>query len=386
MTAGAIPAATVRPPAAAPQQTAEAFEIRRADVADRRHIVRLLANMGIESSAARYQWLYRSNPHGRAMTWLALERVSAQVVACKSLFPRAALVDGQQRRGSIGGDCYVEPRARRRGLATLLHRTSFDQMGQLGVDFLCGGLPNPDNLAALLKAGSHQIATFDRWIFPLSVRTIYLSPALRGRVAAKLRSRARSLATDLPGILWRRLVNLQRDREAVTLAPIDGFGPDFDRLFSTFAAAQRTVFIRDREYLAWRYLAAPHGVQKPIALRRGDGALVGFAAVEISDARMSIIDLLAAPGWTGAGLAALLGEAKRSGCGVVDLCCCSGSPLVAELGSFGFVKTPNCPFHIAVSEKDAQCDTLRDPLGWHFTMADNDSDVSTPPQPGGIAA
>jgi hypothetical protein len=386
VSSAAIPAASGHTSAAADPRASEAFEIRRADPADRQHIVRLLAAMGIEGSAARYEWLYRSNPHGRAITWLAVERASAQVVACKSLFPRAALVDGRQRSGSIGGDCYVVPRARRRGLATLLHRTSFEQMGQLGVDFLCGGLPNPDNLAALLKAGSHQIATFDRWIFPLSVRSIYLSPALRGRVAAKLRSRARSLATDLPGIVWRRLVNLQRDREAVTLAPIEGFGPDFDRLFSAFAAAQRTLFIRDRGYLAWRYLAAPHGVQKPIALRRGDGALVGFAAVEICDARMSIIDLLAAPGWTGAGLAALLGEAKRSGCGVVDLCCGSGSPLVAELGSFGFLKTPNCPFHVAVAEKDAQRETLLDRRAWHFTMADNDSDVSTLRQPGGIAA
>lgn len=342
--------------------------------------------MGIEDSAARYEWLYRTNPHGKAITWLAVERASARVVACKSLFPRAALVDGRQRGGSIGGDCYVEPRARRRGLATLLHRTSFEQMGQLGVDFLCGGLPSADNLAALLKAGSHRIASFDRWIFPLSVRTIYFSPALRGRVAAKLRSRARSLATHLPGIVWRRLVNRQRDREAVTLAPVDGFGPEFDRLFSTFAAAQRAVLVRDREYLAWRYLAAPHGVQKPIALRRADGGLVGFAALEVNDGRMSIIDLLAAPGWTGAALAALLGEAKRLGCGVADLCCCAGSPLVAELGSFGFWNTPNCPFHVAVSEKDAQRETLLDPLAWHFTMADNDSDVSASrSRPGGIA-
>lgn len=53
--------------------------------------------MGIEDSAARYEWLYRTNPHGKAITWLAVERASARVVACKSLFPRAALVDGRQR-------------------------------------------------------------------------------------------------------------------------------------------------------------------------------------------------------------------------------------------------------------------------------------------------
>jgi GNAT superfamily N-acetyltransferase len=334
--------------------------------------------MGFDDSAARYDWLYGANPHGKAITWLAVERGSGEVVACKSLFPRAALVGGKPRVASIGGDCYVEPRARRRGLATRLHRTSFDEMARFGVDFLCGGLPNPENLAALLKAGSHHIATFDRWIFPLSLRTIYLSAALRGRVAAKLRSGACALAADLPGIVLRRLANRQTTREAVTLAPIREFGADFDHLFCAFAATQRIVLVRDRQYLAWRYLAAPHGIQKPVALRRGDGTLVGFAAVEIGDRRLSIIDVLAAPGWTGAALHALLGEAKRLRCGVVDLCCCAGSPLVAELSRFGFWKVPNCQFHVALSAKDAQFEALLDPRGWHFVMADNDSDVSTP--------
>src|SRR5688572_10523544 len=142
------------------------FEIRRAEDDDRDALLRLIGKLYSGDSVARYEHLYRSNPHGTALTWLAIETATGDAVACTSLFPRRVRVAGVERLGSIGGDCYVEPRVRRQGLAVGLHRASLREMRDGGVHFMYGP-PAPNNLAALLKAGSTLVSDYRRWVRPL---------------------------------------------------------------------------------------------------------------------------------------------------------------------------------------------------------------------------
>src|SRR5256885_9566209 len=130
------------------------FLMREAAHADKDIVIAIVSKMWGEDITARYEWLYLANPHGRALTWLVIEQATGEAVGCTSIFPRKVIVDGRERTGSIGGDCYIDPRARRQGLATALHRLSLTQMREHGVDFMYGP-PNPNNFAALVKAGSH---------------------------------------------------------------------------------------------------------------------------------------------------------------------------------------------------------------------------------------
>src|SRR5215831_4620648 len=104
------------------------FLIRLAEDEDRTRITNLVAKMSPGDVEARYDWLYQRNPHGRALTWLALDPATGEAVGCTSVFPRRVMVDGVERAGSMGGDCFIEPVARRRGLATRLHLRSFTDM------------------------------------------------------------------------------------------------------------------------------------------------------------------------------------------------------------------------------------------------------------------
>ena len=72
-----------------------------------------------------------------------------------SVFPRKVSVDGRLRLGAMGGDGYVRPAFRRRGLATALHAASRAAMRAEGVEFMFGP-PLPHNLGALVKAGSRS--------------------------------------------------------------------------------------------------------------------------------------------------------------------------------------------------------------------------------------
>src|SRR5690348_4112158 len=104
------------------------LRILRAGEQDRPTVLSLLAeHLPGTDVARRHAWLYEQNPHGRAVTFLAFG--SGGVPAgLTSLFPRRVVVDGHLRTGAMGGDGYVRPVFRRRGVATALHRACLATM------------------------------------------------------------------------------------------------------------------------------------------------------------------------------------------------------------------------------------------------------------------
>src|SRR5580704_15999728 len=131
------------------------FHIARAAAPDRPTVLRLLAEyLPGTDVVRRHEWLYEKNPHGRAVTFLAVGK-DGTPLGLTSLFPRRAIVDGVIRTGSIGGDGYVRPAFRRRGVATALHRACLDVLraDPGAIEFMYGP-PVANNLAALLRAGS----------------------------------------------------------------------------------------------------------------------------------------------------------------------------------------------------------------------------------------
>src|SRR6185503_15779643 len=199
------------------------FEIRTAAESDRHHIIRLMGSIYAGNMQERYEWLYLSNPHGRALTWLAVERASGETVGCSSIFPRKVIVNGRERTGGIGGDCYIEPRVRRRGLATALHEASFAEMRAGGVEFMYGP-PTPNNLGALVKAGSHLVTSYRRWVRPLTSHGVY--QAAFSRVPTKFGARL----AGLPILMLDHLT--KGDAHGFTVSEIFDFGDEFDALFA----------------------------------------------------------------------------------------------------------------------------------------------------------
>ena len=76
--------------------TMEKFEIRTAGPEDRDYIIRLMGGIYAGDMSSRYEWLYESNPHGRALSWVAIEREIGEAVGCTSIFPRRAGVESAE--------------------------------------------------------------------------------------------------------------------------------------------------------------------------------------------------------------------------------------------------------------------------------------------------
>lgn len=330
-------------------------------------MTRLVSRMYADDVASRFNWLYESNPHGAALTWIAIEKESGAAAACTSVFPRRVVVDGRERTGSIGGDCYVDPNFRRLGLATALHRVSLASMRERGVEFMYGP-PNPSNLGALLKAGSHLVAGFKRFVRPLTGRAVY-RPSL-GHTASRLRSRL----AELPVLVLDRLT--RAEVSGVTLQASEEFGSDHDRLFARASRGRGVVGSRDAAYLEWRYTESPLRVQQPFDVRRR-GLLEGIVVVEVSGEHAAVIDIFAPNDAVvlDAALQLLHDMAQGMGCSSLEISAMPEPFLVSRLKRLGFIGRSERGFQVFLAEDDPQRATLLDPDAWFFTAGDQDMDT-----------
>jgi hypothetical protein len=343
------------------------FEIRTADDDDRQHVIRLMGNVYARDMAGRYDWLYRSNPHGRALTWLAIERASGEAVGCTSIFPRRVIVNGRERIGSIGGDCYIEPRVRRRGLATALHLASFAEMGASGVEFMYGP-PTPNNLGALVKAGSHLVTGYRRWVRPLTSRGAYR--AAFSRMPTKFEARL----AGLPIMVLDRLT--RTDATGFTLEQVYEFGPEFGEMFNHAAATHPVACSRDVEYMTWKYHHAPSERQVPLAVKY-EGETLGFVALERCGEYASIADIFCANDskLIDATLQLVIEHATAEGCSSLEINMTEECAVAHRLLRHGFIKRDERGFQVALASDDSQIGVLLDAGSWHFTEADQDMDT-----------
>ena len=344
----------------------EKFEIRTATHGDREHIINLMGKVYSGDMRERYAWLYENNPHGDALSWVAIERETGEAVGCTSVFPRRVMVDGRERIGGIGGDCFIEPRVRRQGLATALHAVSFAQMRERGVDFMYGP-PTPNNLGALVKAGSHLVTNYKRWVRPLTSRGAYR--AAFSRVPTK----GQAQLAHIPIMVFDRLT--KSDARGFTAREVYEFGSEFDAMFEHAAAQHRVACVRMSDYLAWRYLDAPAHRQTPLAVRQ-NGELVGFVALERAGEFAAIADIFSAPDarLLDAMLQLAIDYAGAAGCSVLEVSTTQDSALARRLRRHGFIGREERGFQVAVENDDPQIDALINAQSWHFTEADQDMD------------
>src|SRR3569623_2070617 len=142
------------------------FEVRAATGADRTEVAALLREMipGVDVTA-RFEWLYTDkNPAGPALTWIASE--GGEVAGCTSYFPFRLQLDGEPVRAALGGDGYVRPKFRRRGLGGLLHEAARREMPAHDIGCMYGA-PGAMNVTPLKHGGSREVGHVARWVRPL---------------------------------------------------------------------------------------------------------------------------------------------------------------------------------------------------------------------------
>lgn len=308
---------------------------------------------GKPDADARYQWLYLKNPSGLARTYVACAKDTGAAVGITSLFPRAVQVDGARLTGAIGGDGYVTPAFRRRGIVTVLHRMAHAEMDD-GLSFMFGP-PEPNNLRALLQSGALIVGGVRRFTRPLKTRGL-------GR-----RRRVPAVLTDvLDSLLSARSSRLKVE----TL----GAGPDprVDEVWRA-AAKERSVRrdvvpVRDAAHYAWRFGIT--GPQRGVIIT-DRGRPVACAAIERLDGHVAVVDITCSTKLFRPVLGAILHACKGDDVVSIQVHVPSRRKELSLLAS-GFVPREVKPFQVQLPADHPNRASLTRPSAWHYMWGDGD--------------
>lgn len=353
------------------------FSVRLATSADREAIIRLISEMHGGDMTDRFDRLYRSNPHGDAVSWVAVDDESGHVAAVTSVFPREVMTNGRARRGAIGGDSYVEPSARRQGLATRLHRAIRDDMRTAGVEFHFG-VPLQNNLRALVKAGGIEVTSFARYVRPLTGE--FLGEQIVAHLpGAALRFIPRAVTRTLGRCALGAMEMTRSRRPAGYAAEKAGhFDAEWDAWVQEQVCPDGVHCVRDSAYMNFRY-GRSEGDRETVYLVRHEGALTGMFVIQQSlDGRSAFMgDFFTS--FELRSLRAILALATQQaidlGCGDLRTKATPLPVLVKALRAEGFLERggPDAGvFHVASSAEENESDVLEDPHAWYFLARDQD--------------
>ncbi|MGE0396575.1 MAG: hypothetical protein AB7T06_07665 [Kofleriaceae bacterium] len=253
------------------------FAVREATAADEPELRALIAEMmpGVDVDA-RWRWMYEDNPGGRAITWVAVAP-SGEVAGTTSFFPFRLWLDGVEVRGALGGDGYVRPAFRRKGIGGLLHDASRRGMPAHAIGCMYGA-PGAMNVTPLKHGGSRELGAVARWVRPL---------------------RSGPLPLVLPG--------------AARLEPMAARDPRVDEVWCEARKELRLAAVRDAAFYQWRFREAPAQKQPAYVIVDGQRP-IGACALEslAGGAELHVVDLVAVPGRWHACLRAIAHHGARS--------------------------------------------------------------------------
>jgi hypothetical protein len=324
--------------------------VRAATAGDRGEVEALIGEMipGCDVGA-RWRWLYETNPGGRALTWLAVA-ATGEIAGCTSFFPFRLWLDGQEVRAALGGDGYVRPAFRRRGLGGLLHDASRRDMSALQIGCMYGA-PGAMNLTPLKHGGSRDLGQVARWVRPLGGHSLGVHTAPFDRVIA---------AALKP---WRRTADLD---------PMQPRDPRVDAVWAEARRELRLAAVRDAAFYTWRFLDVHgRGATPYVILTRGTP--IGACALELSgDGRtLRIIDLISVPGAWHASLRAIARfAAEETPAQLVDIKLLAIDGRRRAMWRAGFLEREGKPFLCMIPTGGDR--RFLDPQRWFYTGADSD--------------
>jgi GNAT superfamily N-acetyltransferase len=328
--------------------------VRTATAADRPEIEALIAEMipGCDV-AARWRWMYETNPGGKAITWLAVAP-TGEVAACTSFFPFRMWLDGEEVRVALGGDGYTRPAFRRRGIGGLLHDTSRREMPAHRIGCMYGA-PGAMNVTPIKHGGARELGHVARWARPLGGRALGV----------------RSAPLD------RAIAFALRPHRTAELEPMTPHDPRVDAVWAEARRKLRLAAVRDAAFYTWRFLEVPGRAATPYVIV-SRGRPIGACALETetAGAGVRIVDLVTVPGAWHAGLRAIVRFcADETAAASVDIKLFALDGRRRQMWRAGFVEREGKPF-ICMIPRDGDRRFI-DPQRWFYTGADSDIERQT---------
>ncbi len=324
--------------------------VRRAAVSDDAAIMKLLGELLPSFDVpARFEWLYRRNPAGAGVVWLAFDSTTSAPTGMTAFVPRALVAGGASVRGALGADSWVGKRHRRRGIATSLFDAARADMDRDGFEVMFG-TPMDANTTPLRASGSRLDARVVRMVRPLDGR-----------------------AFRLPQPLADLLPRFASSARGTRLDEVRGHDPRIDRIWEEARHELDVGTVRDAAFYDWRFVQSPSKVQRPfVILERG--VPMAACALESAGDALHIVDLVAPRRHWGKALRAIAAHAL--GHERVEIRLAADDAASRHLWRHGFFARGEAAMSTLVSPSSKRAAHLGDPARWFYTRADADMDCA----------
>jgi len=335
---------------------------------------------GKDDGAVVLRWRYDSNPHGRAVSLLARTPDGQAVSGYACNVRRARALGLEVGNSCVGqtGDVMTLPDWRKRGIFARLDRAAMEETARRGWPVVFG-LPNRQSERIFVeKLGWDLVGRIRPWTFVLAVEPAAREERLRaGRLAA----------WGVPWAYWRgtmRRGKLQsRAWERVNTLAIARFDDEVDALSAEVERRFAWMVHRGHDYLNWRFIDAPSGQFRAHGVYDADGALQGYAVVQLPRPGGKVgylVDVLARDEVAlAAAIDGALGHLQKAGAAVARAWAVEGSWWQAQLRDAGFRAPKRDDFKAVIAYVHDPAHPLgvaaRDPRTWYFTDGDRDDEL-----------
>ncbi len=275
------------------RKKAPEYHVRRADPddeGDRASIMRLwldnLPHITRDICLKRFEWLYRENPAGPALTWVATEGNEGEVIGCASVMPRRFVIEGEPHLGGLAIDFAIDRRYRSYGAALRLQRAVSEQVWGSGIGFLLA-FPNSAARGVFKRMGYREAGR--NWNGARLIRSF-----------GKLRRHLRPIplaATVGAGVdlllLIQNRVSLRAAPKGCQVELLDEADARWQQFWEGRSSSIRFGTVHDLEYLRWRH-SQPAVHSRMFALFDEEGELRGYLSftrqgdvLEVRDVQVS---------------------------------------------------------------------------------------------------
>lgn len=315
-------------------------------------------------SAERCDWLYERNPSGSAALWTL--RRGDDLVGYTVAIPRPIVINGQELRGWIGADFFIDPTCRTLGPALKLRRAARDAI-EAGEADLLYSFPNTRMTSIHERVGHVRLGALERLVLPLRAEHQVQRRLGNSRWVTSV-SRLGNMA-----LLLRQLSTRRRAVSCVSWNAEPMFDQRYDELFARAVNQHEIVGMRGSAYLQWRFSENPHYRSSIVNASSGD-RLMGYLVQSREGDTVHIRDLFvdASPAITRDLITAVVREAVRTGASSVTMSSMHSAPQYDCLAQLGFLTRDASDSVFVHARSGTVANRAQERHGWHLVLGDRD--------------
>jgi hypothetical protein len=221
----------------------------------------LQMNLPYRQHADYFRWLYRENPAGEALAWIATDAATDRIVGAAAAFPRMVLCGGTEARCYVLGDFCIQPQYRSLGLAIVLQKTCLDGLYARNAEF------------ALDFPSHSMLAIYDRLHIPVNETLVrHVRPLRADRQIERIMPVpviARGFAAAVNACLRFRDEAVSHSDDWSIATEEGPWGGDFTAAAVKWSRAGAITVTRTADYLNWRYCKHPEHTYRMVSARQG---------------------------------------------------------------------------------------------------------------------